>query len=117
MRKPGLAPGLADGPGGALRKYAVAVLGQSTLGVFNFGLNIVLVRSLSLHDYGSFALCLVLATLATLVITALCSSPLLVFATARSGRPSRLALEAMLSTISRSGRRPSTRCAYHSGVE
>ncbi len=82
-----------------LRKYLVALLGQAGLSIFNFCLNILLLRSLSAHDYGSYALSFVFATLASSVNGALCCGPLIVFGTARSGSPSRFAVETLLSTI------------------
>jgi O-antigen/teichoic acid export membrane protein len=56
-------------------------------------------RELSAHDYGTFALCVVLATLAYAVNGPLASGPLMVFAISRQGRPSRKAVEALLSTV------------------
>lgn len=83
----------------AVGRYAIAVTGQASLSVFNFALNVLLVRTLVPQDYGSFALCLVFATLATSISGALACSPLIVFGTAREGRPSRRAVEVLLSTV------------------
>jgi O-antigen/teichoic acid export membrane protein len=80
-------------------RYLPAIFGQSGLSLFNFALNIVLMRELSAHDYGTFALCVVLATLAYTVNGSLASGPLMVFGMSRQGRPSRKAVEALLSAV------------------
>jgi O-antigen/teichoic acid export membrane protein len=82
-----------------LRRYVLALAGQSTLSVFNFALNIFLVRSLSAHDYGSYAITWVFAMLAGYVIGSLTASPLIIFGTARVGRRSRFAVEVLLSSV------------------
>ena len=83
----------------ALRHYLTALLAQSVLSIFNAVLNIALVRVLAPHDYGAFALCLVFAILGTSINGALANGPLIVFGTSRIGRPSRLAVEARLSSV------------------
>ena len=84
----------------ALHNYLTALLAQSVLSIFNAVLNIALVRVLAPHDYGAFALCLVFAILGTSINSALTNGPLIVFgAPAVIGRPSRLAVEALLSSV------------------
>ena len=83
----------------ALRHYLTALLAQSVLSIFNAVLNIALVRVLAPHDYGAFALCLVFGILGTSINGALANGPLIVFGTSRIGRPSRLAVEALLSSV------------------
>ena len=73
--------------------------GQAGLSLFSFVLNIVLIRELSAHSYGTFALAVVLANFAYTANGSLASAPLMVFGTTRQGRPSRKALETLLSTV------------------
>jgi O-antigen/teichoic acid export membrane protein len=83
----------------AVKRYLTALLAQSVLSVFNAGLNIFLVLALIPHDYGAFALCLVFGILGTSINGALACNPLVVFGTIRLGRPSRRAVEALLSSV------------------
>jgi O-antigen/teichoic acid export membrane protein len=82
-----------------LVRYAIAVAGQSALSLFNFVLNIVLVRELTAHTYGTYALSFVLASFAYTLNGSLASGPLMVFGMGRQGRPSRKAVEALLSAV------------------
>ena len=56
-------------------RYLPAIFGQSGLSLFNFALNIVLMRELSTHEYGAYALCVVLASLAYTANGSLASAP------------------------------------------
>jgi O-antigen/teichoic acid export membrane protein len=80
-------------------RYATAFAGQMTLGALGFIINVVLVRSLTPDDFGTYALAVVCATLAASVDGALVCGPLSVFGTRRVGRASRAAVEVLLGSV------------------
>ncbi len=82
-----------------LLKYGAALLGQASMSLFHFALNIVLVRRFDPHDYGVFALAFVAAMLGASVTNALAGTPVSVYTPglARGGR--RGFLEMLLTTV------------------
>ncbi len=84
----------------SLRKYTVAIGGQGVLSAFNFGLNIVLVRSLLPGDYGIFALAIVVGTVGIGLNNALAAAPLSVYTPGLGRAAPRRALEATFSAVS-----------------
>jgi hypothetical protein len=69
LQREGGSPRVAESLRPAL-KYGAALLGQASMSLFHFGLNIVLVRRFDPHDYGVFALAFVAAMLGASVTNA-----------------------------------------------
>lgn len=72
---------------------------QALVSGFHFGLNLYLVRSISLYDYGIFAFAFVLAMFAAAINNALISTPLTVYTPVIKDTGERTDQEAMFSTL------------------
>lgn len=83
----------------AVPRYLSAVLSQGLVSGFHFVLNLLLVRMLSISDFGIYALTFVLAIMATSVSNALISTPLCVFAPGAKSVKERNDIESMLTTL------------------
>lgn len=73
--------------GGFGRRFAVVLSGELTQSLFHFVLNIVLVRTLSLHDYGLFAIVFTSGAVGIAYIRALVAVPATLFLSRSLGRP------------------------------
>lgn len=73
--------------GGFGRRFAVVLTGELTQSLFHFVLNIVLVRTLSLHDYGLFAIVFTSGAVGIAYIRALVAVPATLFLSRSLGRP------------------------------
>jgi len=83
----------------AVPRYLSAVLSQGLVSGFHFVLNLLLVRMLSVSDFGIYALTFVLAIMASSVSNALISTPLCVFAPGAKSAQERNDIESMLTTL------------------
>jgi O-antigen/teichoic acid export membrane protein len=83
----------------AAGRYAIAFVGQGMLSASTFITNLLLIRLLSSEDYGLYALAVACAHFGMAVNNALSSGPLAVFGTRRVGRPSRAAIETLVSSV------------------
>ncbi len=90
-------PGLC---GFMLQKYLLTFCNQGILSLFNFALNIALVRAWAPIDYGIFALTLVVAMTLEALQNALVNAPLSVHVPAITRRAPRAVTEIMLSSVS-----------------
>ena len=72
---------------------------QALVSGFHFGLNLYLVRSISLYEYGIFAFAFVLAMFAAAINNALISTPLTVYTPVLKDPSERHEQEAMFSTL------------------
>lgn len=82
-----------------IRRLMLGMGGQAIISVFNFVVSVTLIRTLPPEDYGLYAMVVMFAGLATAVDGALVCGPLTVYGTRRHGRPSRAAVESLLSSI------------------
>lgn len=82
-----------------LRRLMLGMGGQAIISAFNFVVSVVLIRTLAAEDYGLYAMVVMFAGLATAVDGALVCGPLTVYGTRRHGRPSRAAIESLLSSV------------------
>ena len=82
-----------------VHKYAQALSGQLALSAFSFGLNVLLLRTLSLKDYGVFAFAQFSAQFAGQINGALVATPLLVFLPALAGQTARRRFESLMMTV------------------
>jgi len=80
-------------------RYALSLCAQALVSGFHFGLNLYLVRSVSLYDYGVFAFAFVLAMFAAAINNALISTPLTVYTPIIKDAEERTNQEAMYSTL------------------
>jgi len=80
-------------------RYALSLGAQALVSGFHFGLNLYLVRSISLYDYGVFAFAFVLAMFASAINNALISTPLTVYTPVIKDANERSSQEAMFSTL------------------
>ncbi len=80
-------------------RYALSLGAQAMVSGFHFGLNLYLVRTISLYDYGVFAFAFVLALFAAAINNALISTPLTVYTPVIKDEEERVHQEAMFSTL------------------
>lgn len=80
-------------------RYALSVGAQALVSGFHFGLNLVLLRSITKYDYGVFAFAFVLALFASAINNALISTPLTVYTPVVKNEDERSQQEAMFSTL------------------
>jgi O-antigen/teichoic acid export membrane protein len=78
---------------GRLAKFAVTLLGEVVQSGFHFALNIMLVRSLSQHDYGVFAIAFLAGGIALTYVRALAGVPISTFLPAQRHRRAGRAIE------------------------
>ena len=78
---------LAGGRGGFGSRFAVILSGELVQSLFHFVLNIVLVRTLSQHDYGLFAIVFASGAVGVAYIRALVAVPATLFLSRCNGRP------------------------------
>ncbi|WP_245524283.1 hypothetical protein [Methylobacterium nonmethylotrophicum] len=82
------AAALTGGRGGFGRRFAVVLSGELIQSLFHFVLNVVLVRTLTQHDYGLFAIVFTCGAVGVAYIRALVSVPATLFLSRSLGRPS-----------------------------
>ncbi|MBX2837338.1 MAG: hypothetical protein KTR35_10825 [Gammaproteobacteria bacterium] len=88
------------GPGlSAIPRYLSAVLSQGLVSGFHFVLNLLLVKLLSLTDFGIYALTFVAAVMAAAISNALVSTPLCVYAPSAKSDQEREQIQTMLTTL------------------
>lgn len=80
-------------------RYALSVGAQALVSGFHFGLNLLLLRSITPYDYGIFAYAFVLALFASAINNALISTPLTVYTPVLKDKQERTEQEAMFSTL------------------
>jgi len=80
-------------------RYALSVGAQALVSGFHFGLNLVLLRTITKYDYGIFAFAFVLALFASAINNALISTPLTVYTPVVKNEDERSQQEAMFSTL------------------
>ncbi len=80
-------------------RYALSLAAQAMVSGFHFALNLYLVRTISLYEYGVFAYAFVLALFAAAVNNALISTPLTVYTPVLKDKTERTQQEAMFSTL------------------
>lgn len=81
-------------------RLMLGMTGQAIISVFNFVVSIILIRTFTAEEYGIYALATaVFAGLGVAVDGALVCGPLTVYGTRRVGRPSRAAVESLLSSV------------------
>ena len=68
------------------RRFILMLGGEVTQSAFHFGINIVLARSLSPHDYGRFAILFLVGGLALTYIRSLAGVPATITIPPRAGR-------------------------------
>lgn len=83
----------------ASTRYLTAVLSQSILSGFHFAVNLILVKLLSIEDFGIFALTFVGAVLTSSISNALVSTPLSVYGPATTNTDERNQIEKVLCSI------------------
>ncbi len=80
-------------------RYALSVGAQALVSGFHFGLNLILLRTITPYDYGVFAYAFVLALFASAINNALISTPLTVYTPVVKNEDERSQQEAMFSTL------------------
>ncbi len=83
----------------ATSRYMLSVGAQAGVSGFHFAVNLILIRILSLYDYGIFAYAFVLAMFAAAINNALISTPLTVYTPVIKNTDERAELEALFSTL------------------
>lgn len=83
---------------GAIRRYISAIFSQGLMSGFHFVLNLSLVKLLPVKDFGIYSLTFVLAIMLTAIVSALLSTPLVVYAPAATATE-RGHVESMLTTL------------------
>ena len=83
---------------GRLARFAVTLLGEVVQSGFHFALNILLVRSLSQHDYGVFAIVFLAGGLALTYVRALAGVPISTFLPAHRDRRAGRAIDVTFGT-------------------
>lgn len=80
-------------------RYALSVGAQALVSGFHFGLNLILLRTITPYDYGIFAYAFVLALFASAINNALISTPLTVYTPVVKNIDERTQQENMFSTL------------------
>ena len=83
----------------AVPRYFSATLSQGLVSGFHFVLNLLLVKLLSVGDFGIYALTFVIAIMATAIINALFTTPLCVYAPSAATDSQRRSIESTLTTL------------------